>query len=145
MTDVVPVRVIGAGGSEYTWQLSYEQFSAGCRITLAAAGDNQSWSALGQDLFEAFCALRVQLEALGVRICVNGARVDAYPSGMSRDMGGGQMLHVLRQRNRLERLLRMSAHKTSGLVDIFGPALCEIIGSVEEQRTFYDSWLRDVT
>jgi hypothetical protein len=44
----------------------------------------------GTDVFKALQDLRLVLEAQGVRLLCAGARLDVWPSGMSRDMGGGK-------------------------------------------------------
>jgi len=51
---------------------------------------------MAPDLFAALQDLRKKtLEPLGSIPLCNGARVDCYPSGMARDMGGGQVVYVL--------------------------------------------------
>jgi hypothetical protein len=41
------------------------------------------YSASGLDLFDSLTSLRGALEADGLLICIEGARADVYPSGMS--------------------------------------------------------------
>jgi hypothetical protein len=52
-------------------------------------------SGSGPDLFEALGEVRRQLEAAGCLLAVQGSRLDAYPSGMARDMSGGEQVYVL--------------------------------------------------
>jgi hypothetical protein len=47
-------------------------------------------------MFEALVRLRRQLEPDGLMVALQGARRDTYPSGMTRDMGGGMSVYVLR-------------------------------------------------
>jgi hypothetical protein len=51
--------------------------------------------ARGRDIFDALQQLRLKLEPIGWYPLCNGARVDCYPSGMARDMGGAQAVYVL--------------------------------------------------
>jgi len=79
------------------------------------------------DLYECLLEARGHAAASGWRICVVGARRDAWPSGMSSDMGGAALVYV---------------HTLGRPVDgddlrpIFDDAPCELVGSVEEQREF---------
>ncbi|MEC4806960.1 MAG: hypothetical protein SAJ72_22100 [Jaaginema sp. PMC 1080.18] len=84
-----------------------------------------------KDTFGAFCKMRLFLEKQGWQILCNGARVDAYPSGMSRDMCGGIKLYILKMGQKTQR---------SDLVKIFDPAELENVGTVEEQRRYYQEW-----
>ncbi len=76
------------------------------------------------------CQAPHQLEPDGLTVAVQGARRDAYPSGMTRDMGGGIMVYVLcpGQRTRPD------------LVETFDDAPSDQIATVEEQRAFADAW-----
>ncbi len=141
MSEIVPVRVVDADGQVHACNLTYEESQGGYKISLRCSPDERGWSAFGTGLFEALCDLRSVTDELGLKICVNGARVDAFPSGLSLDMGGGQMLYMLRRRSRIERLLHLPLRRTGRLVDIFGPAPCDAIGSVEQQRHYYERWL----
>lgn len=86
----------------------------------------------GSDLFECLSKLRSQLDNIGIKLLCNGSRIDAYPSRMSRDMGGARKVYLLKlgQQGRLE-----------DLVDIFDEAPVETIGTVSEQNRFYNKWL----
>ncbi|MCT7981394.1 hypothetical protein [Laspinema olomoucense] len=85
----------------------------------------------GKDVFDGFCELRLFLEKKGWNILCNGARVDAYPSSMSRDMGGGMKLYHLQIGKRPQR---------SDLLRIFDKAEPNKIGTIEEQRLYYERW-----
>jgi hypothetical protein len=88
---------------------------------------------VGPDQFECLLKIRAELEPLGFRFLVNGARRNVWPSGMARDMGGGKQAYVLvlGQPGRPE------------LVDIFQPADESQIVLVKEQRDFFQTWLDD--
>ena len=49
----------------------------------------------GPDQFECLLRLRTELEPLGYRTLVNGARLDVWPSGMARQMAAGRKCYVL--------------------------------------------------
>ncbi len=86
-------------------------------------GDDE-YSSEGLDLFESLTSLRLQLESGGLLLCVNGARADVYPSGMSRQMAGGRMAYQLARGRRPGR---------EDLVDIFDAACCDWVVGVDEQ------------
>lgn len=84
------------------------------------------YRAEGVDLFDAFMQVRRQLEADGRIPCVAGARLDVYPSGMSRQMSGGRQAYVHVRGRRPDR---------DDVVDIFEPADPAHVGTVEQQRS----------
>ena len=91
--------------------------------------------AVGPDQFECLLRLRAELEPLGYRTLVNGARRNAWPSGMGRDMGGGRLAYLL--------VLGQHDQKPA-LVDIFEAADEADLSVVEDQRAFFDSWIAEV-
>lgn len=84
----------------------------------------------GRDLFDAFISLRKALEEGGIQLLCVGARRDVYPSGMSRDMGGGRKVYVT----------KLGEPARSAPLDIFEFSDVEWIGSVSEQLAFHDQW-----
>lgn len=64
------------------------------------------------DFFECLRRFRERVEPSGWRVLVNGARRDAWPSGMARDMGAGLKLYILRGK----------PLGSDDLVETFGPA-----------------------
>ena len=88
----------------------------------------------GPDLFAALQQLRKTMEPLGWFPLCNGARVDCYPSGMARDMGGGNSVYMLSARPSLLR-------RRLPLVGTFDPAPKESVSSVAEQDAYYERWL----
>lgn len=92
------------------------------------------YTATGPDMFEALVRLRRQLEPDGLGIAVQGSRRDAYPSGMARDMGGGERIYVMRPG-------RQATGKD--LVDTFADAPVDQLATIEEQRTFWEAWLKE--
>jgi hypothetical protein len=85
------------------------------------------------DLFAALQQLRKAMEPLGWFPLCNGARVDCYPSGMARDMGGGASVYVLSAKRHLARRLP--------LFGTFEPAPKESIGTVADQDACFRNWL----
>lgn len=104
------------------------------RIELFLDGDR--YTATAMDMFESLVRLRRQLEPEGWAIAVQGARRDTYPSGMSRDMGGGLRIYVMR-----------TGHKPSeaDLVDTLADADLERIVTVAEQQTWHAEWWEAAT
>jgi len=85
----------------------------------------------GDDLFDAFIKLRLELEKQGLRLLCAGCRPDVWPSGMSRDMSGGRKAYVARPG---------APSRRADLVDIFDYAEPEKVGSVAEQKAFHEKW-----
>jgi hypothetical protein len=94
--------------------------------------DGTSWAAEGPDLFKALRALRRILDPLGIRLGVNGARRDAWASGMQCDMGEGCVVYLLveGQAGRPEQ------------VSTLGSTSISQVGTVDDQDQQYARWLR---
>jgi hypothetical protein len=84
------------------------------------------------DLFDLFTSLRKTLEESGVQLLCAGSRPDVFPSGMSRQMGGGRKAYVTK--------LGRPALRTD-LVDIFDYSDAKSVGSVSEQLAFHEKWI----
>lgn len=84
-----------------------------------------------RDYFEALVLLRLFLEELGVSLLCNGARVDLYPSGMSRDMAKGIKAAVLAEHGKRPQTFNIFEYQ---------PGIQ--LATVAEQKAFYQSWLR---
>lgn len=89
----------------------------------------------GADLFECMKSVRRHLEGMSMLLLCNGARIDAYPSGMSRQMGRARRVCIVE-------LGKPGTQE--GVVDIFGTAPLDKVGSVDAQREFHDNWLRSL-
>jgi hypothetical protein len=120
--EVIDVSaVIGTQDRNYTLQITVPEL--GPRVVV------------DRDYFECLLCLREELEPLGYRFLVNGARRNAWPSGMVRDMGAGLSAYIL----------ELGKHGTRpASVRIFEPADESEIALVDEQRAFYESWLREL-
>ncbi|MEU4448370.1 hypothetical protein AB0K14_21270 [Actinosynnema sp. NPDC050801] len=111
------------------WLDGYEGPWPRYRIELELRKD--LFTATGPDLFEALTRLRRQVEPLGVAVAVQGARRDVWPSGMARDMGGGQKAYVMRPGRNAE---------LSDLVPTLDDAPVDLLGTIAEQEASRDAW-----
>lgn len=84
----------------------------------------------GEDLFDCLTAVREFLAQHDICPLCAGARVDAYPSRMSRQMSGGRKVY----------LMEMGA-PAEQLADIFDEAPAEKVGSIDAQRQYFQEWL----
>lgn len=104
------------------------------RLSVRAPEVNVSADTDGPDLFAALQDLRkTTLEPLGWIPLCNGARVDCYPSGMARDMGGGQVVYVLPARRWLRGKL--------SLVGTFDPSPKDLVGTVDDQDAYFERFV----
>ncbi|WP_285725697.1 hypothetical protein [Psychromicrobium xiongbiense] len=78
--------------------------------------------ARADDAFEALCVVRDLLEPEGWRIGVAGAQADVWPSGMSRDQGGGLVAY------------RMTENGVAGVADTFEAVDPATVVTLTEQR-----------
>lgn len=101
-------------------------------LSLASPDLDLSLTARGRDVFDGLQQLRRELEPLGWYPLCNGARVDCYPSGMARDMGGGRSVYVLTIEDK---------GRKPRLVGTLEPAPREKVGTVAEQDTYFRRWL----
>ena len=88
-----------------------------------------------EDYFTALADIREELAPLGLFPKIYGASRNVYPSPMSRSMGAGEKAYRLA-------MGRQAASRD--LVSIFdhGPDLEP--ANVQEQRNFYESWLKSL-
>jgi hypothetical protein len=85
-----------------------------------------------EDLFECLAKLRLDLEKEGAKVLCNGARLDAFPSGMAREMSGGKKVYLLK---------KGEPANPRDLVNTFDEAPIEKIASVADQREYYLAWI----
>lgn len=89
----------------------------------------------GHDLFDALVALRLYLEKDGWYLLCACARLNAYPSRMSREMSKGRRLSLL--------YLGKQARQEDK-ANVFDPATINDVASVAEQQAFFESWLKSL-
>jgi hypothetical protein len=122
-------------GRTVTWQLLLTKAEQP-RITLSLSdGSAQMWEATGGDIFGALMTLRLEAERDGVQICCNGARRNAWSSGMQRDMGEGVTTYLLRLGEHQER---------PESVRTLDPAPAADVTTVAEQVEFHERWLAEL-
>lgn len=138
MTDNTPLQIpVDIDGEVATWVIRRRSSPTDRTWTLElGAPDGRSWSVEAGDVFECLLILRRQLEPESIRVCCNGARVNAWASGMARDMGGGNKVYILKPGQRPTR---------DDLVPTLQPAPpADVAPTVETQEVFYKSWLRSL-
>jgi hypothetical protein len=119
MTKIsVPVRLTGK--SDVETNLEYEEES----FAMSLLVEGRVFQSSGALLIVALSALRRELESASYLICVQGARFDVYPSGLTSQMNGGRFAYVHFRNRRSFR---------SDLVDILAPALPEEVTTVKAQ------------
>ena len=103
----------------------------GHQVELSMQIEEERFSAIAHDYFEAFCLVRRQLEARGWLVLCNGSSRNVFPSPMSRDMGGGVMAFVL---------TIGEPASMENLVDIFERTIRIDPVTVDEQQRFHEQW-----
>lgn len=116
------------GQEQYSWSLTCTR-NGGWHVTIEA-DDGRVWDASGVSLVAALRDLRLDLESLQLRLCINAARPDAHVSGMIGDMYGEEIVYLLAS---------MSGGRPIA-APILGFAPCSVVGTVEEQVRFFDRY-----
>lgn len=130
MADIVVPFVVAHDNHEERWALKIND--DGCRLLLRSPA-GQELAASGNDLWDSLRDLRLKLEPLGLLACCNGARVNAHPSHMGLEMGGGGGAYLLK--------LRHPVRSRRRLVDVLSYASSKHVGTVAAQDEFYERWL----
>ncbi|WP_461509467.1 hypothetical protein [Rhodopirellula baltica] len=94
--------------------------------------DGNTFTGTGDDFFDAFCQIREQLEPLGLLPQCCAAHRRAFPSGMSRSMGGGVKLY---------RLTLGKQALMDDLIHMFDTGDDIEPVSVADQRAFFGKWI----
>lgn len=89
----------------------------------------------GSDFFECLLEVRKVLEKQGLFILCKGAMINVSSSRMSKQMGRGIKAYVLE-------IGKQASFKN--LINIFDPAKETEVGSINEQRSFYQRWLESL-
>jgi hypothetical protein len=76
------------------------------------------------DLLECLKSIRRDLEGMGLLLCCQGARLNVFPSGMLRQMTDGRLAYSLQAGE---------MPSDDDLVDIFAPADCSEVATLEDQ------------
>ena len=104
----------------------------GNHVNLSWAINDLNGEATGDDYFDCLLEIRESFEKTNMKILCNGARYDVYPSRMSRQMGKGIKAYVM---------IKGKQAMEDSLVDIFESADLVKIGTVQQQRDYYNAWL----
>jgi len=132
MTNVT-LQIASISGISESCEINFEQRSSiDVQIETQCLG---TVTFTDNDLFGALLKLRLQLEQKGYLLLCNAARKDAYPSRMAREMGGGRKIYLLTPGVQARR---------EDLVDIFGAASLDQVGTVAKQHAFYENWIRSL-
>jgi len=124
----IPLR--GPADAELTAVVSIDHDSEESRVTLA--WDGETLSVAAEDYFEAFIVIRRALAERGIVPLCYGASRNAYPSSMSRSMGGGLQVYRMATGQQARQQTLVSIFDTGPDVDPASP---------EEQRAFFEEWL----
>lgn len=76
------------------------------------------------DLLECLKSARRDLESMGLLLCCQGARLNVFPSGLTRQMTEGRLAYSIRAGKEIS---------DDDLVDIFAPADCSAVATLEDQ------------
>ncbi len=125
------IVLVRSSAGEQRWPLTPSPRGRDWLLTITSP-DGKMWAAERPDLFKALRALRRVLDPLDIRLGVNGARRDAWASGMQCDMGEGRVVYLLveGQTGRPEQ------------VRTLGSATVSHLGTVEDQDRQHEQWLR---
>src|SRR5690348_9696555 len=118
--------VVSIDGAETTWSLDRRADEQSRWTLVLSAPDGKTWTATTQGLWNAFIALRRQIEPLGYRMGCAGARTDAIMR-KGRDWSNDEVYLLTR------RTLVGIQHRAL----MFDAAPSKTIGTVEEQAARY--------
>ena len=87
------------------------------------------------DLFSCMAKLRDWLDDYSLKPLCNVARLDVFPSAMSRQMSGGRLAYKHKLNHQCSR---------TDLVDIFQPAPLEMLATTTKQKEFHEKWMKSL-
>lgn len=90
----------------------------------------------GENYFETLIELRKNLEIMDIKLLCKGCCRNVYPSGMMLSMGVGRKAYTLDYGKQA---------KTSSLVDIFDSCSIEEYATIDQQKDFFENWLKSIT
>lgn len=131
MTPPDHITVAAADGRVDQWAIEHSTLGRDHRLVLRSPTNDQ-WTSQARDVFECLMGLREQVEPLGLRLCCNGARRDAWASGMQRDMGSGFTTYLLGDTPKGQRPPAVATLDTAPI---------ELVVTADEQRSWYRAWL----
>src|ERR1700722_410388 len=128
-------HVVDLAGEEPGEKLvfSSERVEGLCRLTCLVRGE--TIISEERDFFEALLAIRQRsLEPMGVIPFCYGASLNAWPSGMARDMGSGRFVY----------LMRLGVPNAGPPVGIFDAGADVAPSLVTAQHEFFQAWVRSI-
>ncbi|MGW2256174.1 hypothetical protein ACWCXH_39485 [Kitasatospora sp. NPDC001660] len=126
------IEVVLKDGAIETWTLDASTEPPSTVTITAESG--ATYTGQGSDLFEALQAARRPLDDQMIKLCCNGCRPNAHPSGATRRQGGGLVY--------LNRHWRPATVRD--LVYIFGPAPASKVATVQEQERFWQEFTEGI-
>ena len=96
--------------------------------------ENMVYFSKSDNIFDSVVELRKKLELKNIYLLCNASVINVYPSGMQKEFGGTKAYK-----------LQMGKQATlSDVVDIFDYDSELKIGSVKEQKEFFESWIESL-
>jgi hypothetical protein len=132
---VYPVQVEVPEGGIVAAELIVEQFADRNWQLSAVIPSIAPMVVSGSDLFECLRNLKRSSDPAAIRWLCQGARREAWASGMLRDMGGASKVYITKIGSPATR---------SDLVPIFGAVAPDAVGTVEEQDSYHHAWLNSL-
>jgi hypothetical protein len=126
------IPLIGGADSE-TATLIEDETSGRC--ALVCEYRDKRIDAVADDYFDALCIIRTQLEEDGLLPFCYGASLNVFPSRMSREMSLGKSAYRMSQGKQALR---------EDLVKIFDQGPDVIPSSVENQKAYFEDWIRSL-
>ncbi len=104
------------------------------KINLKIEIENMGYFSKSDNIFDSVVELRKKLELKNIYLLCNASVINVYPSGMQKEFGGTKAYK-----------LQMGKQATlSDVVDIFDYDSELKIGSVKEQKEFFESWIESL-
>lgn len=126
------LAVLLPDGRSENWSIELETVSPhDSYLMTLEASDGRRWTSEAPDVFGCLLDVRAQVEPDGVLLCCNGARRDAWASGMQRDMGQGRVVYLHEG---------IDPGQFPPMVETLDPAPPDTVATVAEQRAWFESW-----
>lgn len=128
---------IGDRRETRTVRVQIERQHEGVEVAIAELDARE----VGFDLIAAVDDARSKLEDAGWLLCVQGARTNAQSSGMSRDMGGGEVMYLLEDGLLARLRQRLRPRELPPLVNVLDEAAPDGVGTLAQQREWYEAFI----
>ena len=96
--------------------------------------NEDSFSAIEANLFEALIAIREQTDQVGIKLLIQGSRPEYWPSGLSLQMSNGLQgyIHEMKTKQYLD----------SDIVGIFDGTSKNNVGTLKEHKDYQNEWTK---